>query len=250
MWTKHERIARDLRDAIKRGDIPAGQPLPAIPELMATYGVARETVRSAISALANEGLVTPQPGKGTIVRDTGTVNLHSRPTSAHPIWNLTAGDDSRTVTVAASWTTADPEITELLGLPQPGEQVVHRLRHYYKGHHVVLIHNQWVAGDVARAIKEATAYDPGDAKADQPTDLYSLMRQAHRVPAETTETVTTRMPDPEERDIMSMAPGIPVLVTLRITNDKDGAALETSSFIACGDRASQTYTVPIEPPSN
>lgn len=244
MWTKYEKIARDLRDAIAKGDHPPGSALPPIPELMATYGVARETVRNAIAALANEGLVTPLPGVGTIVRDTGTVNLHSKPSEPHPVWDNTAGQDAKTVTLEAEWTTADQEIAGLLGIEQ-ASGVVRRLRHYYKGRDVVLIHEQWITGAVAEAIRTVSSYDSGDAAAEQPTDLYSLMRQAGQSPSETTEVVTTRMPDPSEKEAMNMPPGIPVLVTLRVTHSSEKSPLETSSFIACGDRASQTYTVPI-----
>lgn len=243
MWTKYERIARDLREGISKGDHPPGSALPAIPELMAKYGVARETVRNAISALANEGLVTPKPGFGTVVRDTGTVNLHSQPSEPHPIWDNTAGEDSTTITVEAEWTTADHEIAGLLAVDQ-GSAVVRRLRHYTKGRDVVLIHEQWIPGPLAEAIKKSTGYDPGTTD-EQPTDVYSLMRQAGRNPGSTTETVTTRMPTPEEREVMSMPAGIPVLVTTRITHDAASSALETSTFGACGDRAAQTYTVPI-----
>jgi GntR family transcriptional regulator len=121
---------------------------------------------------------------------------------------------------------------------------VRRIRHYYKGRDVVLIHDQWITGKIARTIQEATSYDPGDKDAKQPTDLYSLMRQAGHPPKQTIETVTTRMPDPSEKEAMNMPPGIPVLITLRVTDGPE-APLETSSFVACGDRASQTYTVPI-----
>ncbi|WP_198932395.1 GntR family transcriptional regulator [Pseudonocardia sp. Ae717_Ps2] len=60
-------MARELRERITNGTYPPGSTLPALPELMATYEVARETVRSAVSALANEGLVTPLSGVGTVV---------------------------------------------------------------------------------------------------------------------------------------------------------------------------------------
>lgn len=245
MRSKYEKIAHDLREAIARGDHPPGSSLPAIPELMNTYGVARETVRNAISALANEGLVTPRSGVGTVVRDTGPVDLHSKPTDPHPVWGNTAGDDSKTITAEAEWTTANQEISGLLQT-EPNSEVVRRLRHYYKGRDVVLIHDQWITGDTARAIRDATSYDAGDKDAEQPSDLYTLMRQAGHAPKATTETVTTRMPVPEEKEVMNMPPGIPVLVTLRVTTDGENKPLETSSFTACGDRASQTYTVPID----
>lgn len=245
MRTKYERIARELREKISDGTYAPGSTLPAIPELIATYGVARETVRNAISALANEGLVTPLSGVGTVVRDTSTVTMHSKPTNPHPPWASTVGDDSRTVTLEAEQTTADGEIAQRLGV-EPGDQVVRRLRHYYKGRDVVLLHEQWIKMAVANAILEHTSYNPADAAAEQTTDLYSLMREAKYIPAQTTEIVTVRMPDPNEKDIMSMPAGIPVLVTLRTTHDQDEKALETSGFVACGDRAEQTYTVKLK----
>lgn len=244
MSAKYEKISRDLREAIAAGDHPPGSTLPPIPDLMDRYGVARETVRKAIATLANEGLVTPRSGLGTIVRDTSDVDLHSKPSEPHPVWGNTAGADAKTVTVEAEWTTADQEIADLLKITR-GSEVVRRLRHYYKGRDVVLIHEQWITGDVARAIRSATTYDPGAAHADQPSDLYSLMRHADHAPTATTETVTTRMPDPSEKEVMNMPPGVPVLLTLRITHGPAGSLLETSSFVACGDRASQTYTVPL-----
>jgi DNA-binding GntR family transcriptional regulator len=244
MWTKYEKIARDLRDGIAKGEHPPGSALPPIPELMAKYDVARETVRNAIAALANEGLVTPQPGIGTIVRDTGVVNLHSRPAEPHPVWDSTAGADAKTVTVEAAWITADHEIAALLSV-ELASDVVRRLRHYYKGRDVVLIHEQWITGSVAKAIQTATSYDAASRTDEQPADLYTLMRQAGQSPIETTEVVTTRMPDPAEKEAMNMPAGVPVLVTLRVTRGPENTPLETSSFIACGDRASQTYTVPI-----
>ncbi|OLM28010.1 hypothetical protein Ae717Ps2_6860 [Pseudonocardia sp. Ae717_Ps2] len=56
---------------------------------------------------------------------------------------------------------------------------------------------------------------PADKDAHERTDLYSFMREAGYQPAQTTERVSTRMPDPDERDVMSIPPGVPVLITLR-----------------------------------
>jgi GntR family transcriptional regulator len=72
------------------------------------------------------------------------------------------------------------------------------------------------------------------------------MKSSGNPPSETSEVVTTRMPDPTEREVMNMPAGIPVLVTTRITYGTAGhTPLETSNFAGCGDRSSQTYTVPI-----
>jgi len=244
MWTKYGKIARDLREAISRGDYAPGSTLPALPQLMEKYGVARDTVREAITALANEGIVTPKQGIGTVVRDTGGAHLNSTRTTAHPTWTETTGSAGRVELVEAEHVTADTEIAERLGIPA-GSDVTRRVKHYYVGRDVVLMHEQWIPKWVSSAITASSGYDPGST-ATEPSDIYSLMKQSGSRPNETRETVTCRMPDPQERDAMSMPPGVPVQMIKRTTTDKHGKPLETSDFAACGDRASATYTVTME----
>lgn len=64
----YRQIAADLRDAIARGEHAPGAVLPKITELMARYGVARQTVRDAIAVLEAEGLVEARRRRGTVVR--------------------------------------------------------------------------------------------------------------------------------------------------------------------------------------
>ncbi|WP_019928114.1 winged helix-turn-helix domain-containing protein [Nocardia sp. BMG111209] len=54
------RIADSLRLAHE-----PGKQLPSVPALAATWGVARETIRSAVEVLRSEGLVVSWRGKGT-----------------------------------------------------------------------------------------------------------------------------------------------------------------------------------------
>lgn len=66
---KHQEITADLKRAIEEGAFPVGSRLPGIEDLAQQYKVSKETVSTAIRGLANMGLVTPIPRKGTIVRD-------------------------------------------------------------------------------------------------------------------------------------------------------------------------------------
>lgn len=77
---KHERIFRDLRGQILRGDLRSGQSLPTQNELMERYGSALGTVRQAIDRLQSEGLVWAKRGKGTFVADTDTATVQRRTT--------------------------------------------------------------------------------------------------------------------------------------------------------------------------
>lgn len=63
---KYRIIYQALKERLNRGDFQAGQILPSDQQLMRQYTVARETVRKAMTLLANEGYVQRLRGKGTI----------------------------------------------------------------------------------------------------------------------------------------------------------------------------------------
>jgi len=64
------QIADDLRAAIRRGDLAPGAQIPATSALIERYGVARNTVRSALRVLSDEGLLVARQGSGVYVRST------------------------------------------------------------------------------------------------------------------------------------------------------------------------------------
>ncbi|GAA2114621.1 winged helix-turn-helix domain-containing protein [Actinomadura alba] len=63
-----QQIAAQIRTAILTGEIRAGEMLPSQPRLADHYGVARETIKTALACLRNEGLIRSRKGKGTYVR--------------------------------------------------------------------------------------------------------------------------------------------------------------------------------------
>jgi GntR family transcriptional regulator len=71
-------VADDLRRRIASGEFGPGAQLPTGRELAAEYGVAPNTVLSALRELRDEGLVTSQQGRGTFVRNTAVQALRSR----------------------------------------------------------------------------------------------------------------------------------------------------------------------------
>jgi DNA-binding GntR family transcriptional regulator len=62
-----QQIVRDILDGLSEGRFAPGQRL-AEPDLMQRYGVARSTVREALSRLAAQGTVTLAPHRGAVVR--------------------------------------------------------------------------------------------------------------------------------------------------------------------------------------
>ncbi len=66
--TGSAEVASLVRRAIRDGKYTQNERLPAERELAKTYGVARGTVREALTMLAEEDLVEIKPGSGTYVR--------------------------------------------------------------------------------------------------------------------------------------------------------------------------------------
>ncbi len=71
-------LAQALRARIVAGEWKSGDALPAESALAAAHGVALGTMRAAIQALADEGLVERLHGRGTFVRGALTVGSLSR----------------------------------------------------------------------------------------------------------------------------------------------------------------------------
>ncbi|MEU1077434.1 MULTISPECIES: winged helix-turn-helix domain-containing protein [unclassified Streptomyces] len=72
----YRQIAADLTGQIKRGELLADRPIPSEKVLTDRYGVARNTVRSAIAVLRENGLVYTVPNRGTYVRNRSTEDEH------------------------------------------------------------------------------------------------------------------------------------------------------------------------------
>ncbi|HEV7310376.1 GntR family transcriptional regulator [Ensifer sp.] len=75
----YRQLYRALRAAILSGDFSEGEAIPSENQLRDQFGIARTTVRNAMSLLVSEGLVQQVRGRGTIVSH--------RPIS-HNIWNF------------------------------------------------------------------------------------------------------------------------------------------------------------------
>jgi len=64
----YQQIAADIAARIARNELKPGQPIPSETQLgQAWPGVARTTIRRAVKALRQQGLVHTVPGRGTYV---------------------------------------------------------------------------------------------------------------------------------------------------------------------------------------
>ncbi|MER7048730.1 FadR/GntR family transcriptional regulator [Streptomyces jumonjinensis] len=81
-----DQVIAQLRTQITSGEWPVGSRIPTEPELVERLGVARNTVREAVRALAHNGLLDIRQGSGTYVRATSELAgvMHRRFADASP----------------------------------------------------------------------------------------------------------------------------------------------------------------------
>ncbi|MER8000569.1 FadR/GntR family transcriptional regulator [Streptomyces sp. NPDC095613] len=81
-----DQVISELRNQITSGEWPVGSRIPTEPELVEQLGVARNTVREAVRALAHNGLLDIRQGSGTYVIATSELAgvMHRRFAGADP----------------------------------------------------------------------------------------------------------------------------------------------------------------------
>jgi len=121
---KHERIAAVLAREIRSGLVRRGAQLPGEVELAKRFSVSRNTVRSALAVLTEDGLITTRTGKGSFVLFDGRP-LDGRLGWTHALAEQGVETRMRTLKIALE---QDPELADRLGLGSPDVIVIERLR--------------------------------------------------------------------------------------------------------------------------
>src|SRR5580693_375010 len=65
----YEQIVQQIEESIVKGDLKAGDQLPAERDLAQRFGVSRTAVREAVKTLREKGLVEAYSGRGTFITD-------------------------------------------------------------------------------------------------------------------------------------------------------------------------------------
>ena len=122
MSAKYKKIFRNLLDEIKNEKYSVGDVLPAEHELMDIYGVSRDTIRKALALLENEGVITKQQGKGSVVVDSGRFEFPVSGIESFKELHDQLGDDVETIVVCLEKCSVDERIAGILNM-QCGDDV-------------------------------------------------------------------------------------------------------------------------------
>ncbi|QNE19135.1 GntR family transcriptional regulator [Kribbella qitaiheensis] len=121
---KHERIASVLAREIRSGRVGHGDQLPGEIELAKRFAVSRNTVRSALAVLTEDGLITTRTGKGSFVLFDGRP-LDDRLGWTHALAEQGVETQVRVLRLAL---VQDARLADRLAMESPDFVVIERLR--------------------------------------------------------------------------------------------------------------------------
>ena len=227
IWTA---IARSLRDDIAAGVYAPDAKLPTEAAFAARFGVNRHTVRHAIKALTEEGLVLPRRGAGVFVTSTPTDYPIGRRVRFHQNLRAAGRSPAKKLLLLETRTTRPEESTALAlsdgapvqvceGLSFADTQVVALFRSVFcaKRFPDLLAHLEQTQS-VTAALKLSGVNDYTRASTRINAKLASATQALH----------------------LRVTEGAPILRTISINVDQDGAPLEFGRTWFAGDRVTLT----------
>lgn len=242
--TKRVTTAREVADALRvrvlNNEVPAGETLSTIAELMEKYGVARETVRSAVNMLAAEGLVRSVHRRGVVVQErvarrrirrgqVVTRNPHYGyvfPATHNPLekW-VPHGQPYRSLEPAPPLVAATFEVEH--------ESSVLRRRRVMspEGEPPFQLVDTWISPSAVADAPQVAEPSTG------PGGYLDRLEAAGHGPISWTETTRVRMPSSEEAKLLEIAGALPVFeITMVGYSGRDGRPIEVTTKVIPGDR--------------
>lgn len=260
MAVAYERIADELRQSIRAGELSPGDRLPAESKLAEQYRRSVPTIRDALRLLRDEGLIEKQHGRGNFVRQPRTTVSRSnvrhqwekdRAREPKPVRLQTGATEQDTglqmndLDFRASYREikADERLSGIFDVPE-GTTILER---EYRTRYTVetapfglvtsYIVRDLIAGN-PDLLDDGNEPWPGGTQ----NQLFTVGIELDRVE----EHVTARPPTPEEAEELELPPGTSVLVLKKTSFDTDGRVVEMSDVTLPGDRTDMLFTTPLE----
>ncbi|MFP3543261.1 phosphonate metabolism transcriptional regulator PhnF [Rhizobium sp. SIMBA_035] len=225
------QIADRIREAITRGAYDETGMVPPETMLAEQFGVNRHTVRSALAALAQEGIVRAVQGRGTLIERRERLNF---PISKRT--RFTAGisgqaRETRGFLLAAAAEPADAEVARWLKM-RVGDAVIRLETTREADKRPVSRATSWFPaarfGDIAETYR----------KTESITKAFALLGLQDYVRA-TTE-ITAAHADAGDIADLELTPGAILLITKAMNTDLDGVPVQYSVTRFAADRVQFT----------
>lgn len=236
----HRQISDDLRSQIKAGVYGPGAALPSESALMAKYAMSRTPVRVALQALANEGLIDTAPGRPARVRSdrrwTWPMSTWERAhNSTEDAWASSireqGGEPSTSVTVHVE--SAIAEVAVALAVDEGANVVVRRRVRSVDGEPHQLADSwfpYWLAEEHPVFLQPGDLHAPG-----------GLLAAASLAQTRFLDSITARMPTPDETRLLNMTSGTPLLIHHRTGYVDDDRPVRYMVTRMAADRVDPTW---------
>ncbi|MFD9061448.1 GntR family transcriptional regulator [Kitasatospora purpeofusca] len=238
-------VADALREQIRSGVLRAGEALPTGRELAGRFNVSPKTAVAGVDILKGEGLVIGEQGGRRRVRSVRRItwNLsefergHRRDSHALDDWATAIKDAGREPreTIAKTTELAEPQIAEWLRI-MAGDEVVKRSRVRWVDDEPFQLSISYFPGTIARG----TLLDE-DREISAPG---GVLRHIGHPQTHVRDEISTRMPTPEETDLLQLPMGTPVIQHVRIGYGAE-VPVRVMITIAPGDRHLIVYEMEV-----
>ncbi|MFG3379644.1 GntR family transcriptional regulator [Streptomyces sp. NPDC047999] len=228
---KYQRIANELKDAIRSGAYGPGDRLPGENDLMTQYEVARMTARQALGVLQSEGLTEARKGAGVFVRDFQPLRRRGIQRLAREnwgegrsVWSADLGGRDLVVDrVEVSDEEAPERVARVLDL-EDGARVCVRSRRFVLDGKPVLVATSYLPAELV-AGSAITQPDTG------PGGIYARLGELGHKPVHFREEIRSRMPSQEETSQLALALGTPVFLICRTAFADGGHPVEVNEMV-------------------
>lgn len=225
------QIADRIRASISNGDYDATGNLPPEMALAAEFSVNRHTVRSALAALAQEGIVRTVQGRGTMIERKERLNF---PISRRTRFTDGIGDQARDLEGLFLGSAEEQATTEISRRLAIGDGVpVIRLEALSRvDGRPVSRSTSWFPADRFRGIDMAYRASGSITQAFRSLGLSDYVRDATEV--------TASHADPSDLADLELSPGAIVLITRALNADLDGVPVQYAVTRFASDRVQFT----------
>ncbi|MGW8377045.1 GntR family transcriptional regulator [Streptomyces sp. ODS28] len=228
------QLSQQLESAIEHGRLAPGSLLGNEIELAGRLGLSRPTVRQAIQALVDKGLLVRRRGIGTQV-------VHSqvkRPLELSSLYDDLEAAGQKPATRVLSYATveASAQVGAALGIAEGSDvRRVERLRLTH-GEPMAYMTNHLPAGLLGE-----------DGAELESTGLYRLLRSGGVTLHSARQAVGARSATPEEAELLGEPEGAPLLTMERTTYDDTGRPVEYASHLYRATRYAFEFQLLVRP---
>ena len=225
------QIADRIREAITRGAYDETGMVPPETALAEQFGVNRHTVRSALAALAQEGIVRAVQGRGTLIERRERLNFPISKRTRFTTGISGQARETRGFLLAAAEESADAEVARWLKM-RVGDTVIRLETTREADKRPVSRATSWFPagrfGDIAETYR----------KTESITKAFALLSLQDYVRA-TTE-ITAAHADAGDIADLELTPGAILLITKAMNTDLDGVPVQYSITRFAADRVQFT----------